>query len=118
MKCLSYSKQSIVDELANKSESTYETHKSTVLTSDRTLLQPAAGAGHGRDRHRPGGQESGGELRGAVRGAVPRGEGAGRGTWPGHVTRDLDHDAGDGEGPQLEDTQQHEEAVRWPVLHS
>ena len=29
-----------------------------------------------------------------------------------------DHDAGDGEGPQLEDTQQHEEAVRWPLLHS
>ena len=53
-----------------------------------------------------------------MRGAVPRGEGAGRGAWPGHVTRDLDHDAGDGEGPQLEDTQQHEEAVRWPVLHS
>ena len=58
-------------------------------TSDRTLLQPAAGAGHGRDRHRPGGQESGGQLRGAVRGAVPRGEGAGRGAWPGHVTRDT-----------------------------
>ena len=89
LKCLSYSKQSIVDELANKSESTYETHKSTVLTSDRTLLQPAAGAGHGRDRHRPGGQESGGQLRGAVCGAVPRGEGAGRGAWPGHVTRDT-----------------------------
>ena len=44
----SYSKQLIVDELANISESTFETHKSTVLTSDpRTAFSRLLGLATG-----------------------------------------------------------------------
>ena len=102
----SYSKQLIVDELANISESTFETHKSTVLTSDpRTAFSRLLGLATGETATDPAAKKAEVSSVAPCVGLchVERVQVGARGTW--HEARDQNHDAGDGEGPQLEDTQ-------------